>query len=158
MMVNEQALQERVREFVRRFGLLEQDQTPCGRPMPTSHAHALDILGRMGVATQRDLAAQLRLDESTVSRLVERLVRTGLLDRAVDERNRRQSRLTLTTAGDDALRELRRASTTKFRQMQDRIPPEKLGHVLEAFDVLIAAMGEDSGTHGDSATGHIHEE
>ncbi len=155
--MDDQQLQERVQEFIRRFGLLDQERTPCGRPMPTSHAHALQILGRGGGMTQRELAARLRLDESTVSRLVDRQVRSGWVERATDERNRRRSRLALTPAGHAVLDEVRRASAAKFRLIQDRIPPAQRGHILAAFDVLIAAIGEEPRAHAHPTDADPHQ-
>src|SRR5579859_4627980 len=101
--VDEQQLQERVQDVIRQYGLLDQEHTPRGHPMPTSQVHALQILGRLGVATQRELAARLNLDESTVSGLVDQLVRGGWVDRAIDEQKRCQSRLALMSEGYAAL-------------------------------------------------------
>jgi DNA-binding MarR family transcriptional regulator len=149
--VDERQLQDRIQEFIRQFGLLDQEHTPCGRPMPTSQAHALQILGRVGIATQRELAGRLNLDESTVSRLVNQLVGRGWVDRAIDEHNRRQSRLALTGEGRAALDDIRDASAAKFRLIRERIPPDKGDQVLEALDILIAAIGKDTNSDASSA-------
>ena len=154
--VDEQQLQDRIREFIRQFGLLDQEYTPCGRPLPTSQAHALQILSDGGVATQRDLATRLNLDESTVSRLVDQLVRRGWVDRATDEHNRRQSRLALTAEGCAVLDDIRVASATKFHLIRERIPPDKWHNVLDALDVLIAAVGKDTSSDAYTADGRAH--
>jgi len=149
--VSERQLQDRIQEFIRQFGLLNDEQTPCGRPLSTSQAHALQILGRVGVATQRELAARLNLDESTVSRLVDRLVRRGWVDRAIDEENRRQSRLALTASGCAALDDVRTASVAKFQMIWEQIPSDKRGQVLDALDVLISAIGKDTNSDASKA-------
>lgn len=155
-MVNERQLQERIQEFIRQFGLLDQEHTPCGRPLPTSQAHALQILGDGGVATQRELATWLNLDESTVSRLVDQLVRRGWVNRAINERNRRESRLVLTEEGQVVLDDIRAVSAAKFRLIRKRISPNEWQHVLDALDVLIAAVGKDTSTDANAADGHAH--
>lgn len=154
--MDEQQLQERIQEFIRQFGLLDREHTPCGRAVPTSQAHALQILGRVGIATQRELAARLNLDESTVSRLVDQLVQRGWVQRAVDDHNRRQSRLALTAEGHGVLDDIREASAAKFRRIRERIPPDKWDQVLDALDMLISAIGKDEGLHAGDADVHLH--
>lgn len=151
-----QSLQDRIQELIRQFGLLDHEHTPCGRPMPTSQAHAVQVLGLLGTATQRELAARLNLDESTVSRLVEQLVQRGWVDRAVDEHNRRRSRLTLTAEGRVVLADIRQSSVAKVRLIQERIPPERRSQVLEALDTLIAAIGKDNRHLADFSDVHPH--
>ncbi|WP_220500084.1 MarR family transcriptional regulator [Thermomonospora cellulosilytica] len=75
-------LQDAVARFVRSFGLLQPDRTPCGRPIPPSEAHALGELARAGELRQVDLVCRLRLEKSTTSRLVGQLVSRGWVVRA----------------------------------------------------------------------------
>ena len=154
--VEEQQLQERIQEFIRQFGLLDQEHTPCGFRLPISQAHALQVLGRVGIATQRELAARLSLDESTVSRLVDQLVRRGWVDRAIDADNRRQSRLGLTAEGRAVFDEIAEASVAKFRLIKERIPPERRDQVLDALDILIAAIGKDTNSDANTAAQRVY--
>ena len=154
--MDEQPLRDRIQELIRQFGLLDHEHTPCGRPVPTSQAHAIQVLGLLGTATQRELAARLNLDESTVSRLVDHLVQRGWLERAVDEHNRRRSRLTLTAEGRAVLADICQASAAKFRLIQERIPPERRKQVLDALETLIAAIGKDDMHHADLPDVHPH--
>src|SRR5688572_20466722 len=75
-------LQGRITAFVRAFGLHQPDRTPCGTPVPTSEAHAVGELDRAGPLTQGELGRRLRLEKSTVSRLVAQLTRRGWVRRA----------------------------------------------------------------------------
>ena len=149
--MDEQQLQERIQEFIRHFGLLDQEHTPCGRPLPTSQAHALQILGDGGIATQRHLAKRLNLEESTVSRLLDQLVRRGWVERATNVHNRRESRLVLTVEGQALLDDIRAASAAKFRRIRERIPPDKWDQILDALDTLIFAIGKDTNSGANSA-------
>lgn len=74
-------LQEAVARFVRAFGLHQPDQTPCGRPIPVSEAHALGELARDGALRQSELSHRLRLEKSTTSRLVTQLINRGWAER-----------------------------------------------------------------------------
>ena len=133
-------LQLRVQRFIRAFGLLEQDQTPCGFPIPPSQAHALQLLGQGEALPQHLLAAELHLDKSTVSRLVDGLVNRGWVERAANPDDRREVRLTLTVAGRKAVEQLSAAATAKYRGIWERIPPEKRPQVVEALAVLNDAL------------------
>ena len=67
--------------FICRFGLLAGDQTPCGKPLPVSDAHALMCLLEAGEAglLQTTLVTRLGIDKSTVSRVIARLSDRGLV-------------------------------------------------------------------------------
>ncbi|KDA06857.1 MarR family transcriptional regulator [Microbacterium sp. CH12i] len=67
---------------------------------------ALAVLESAPGANQRELGSALDLDRSTITALVERLKRKGLIDRVQSEQDRRHKVLTITEAGRDVLREL----------------------------------------------------
>lgn len=131
-----------VSEFIRRVGLLNQERTPCGRPLPTSQAHSLQVLGQEGPVSQRTLAAHLHLDESTVSRLAEQLVERAWAEKRVNAGNRREMLLTLTERGQAMLDDVTAASEQKFTSIWARIPADQRAQVLVALDTLIAAVSE----------------
>ena len=75
------ALRAQVQAFVRRFGLLDDSRTPCGKPLPVSHAHALAVLFERSQRSERtfhkDLTLVLGLDKSNVARLCARMEEPG---------------------------------------------------------------------------------
>ena len=54
--------------------------------------------------------------------------------------DRREDRLALSAAGQAVLAEIREASAARFRELLARIPPSKRAQVLEALDLLTAAL------------------
>ncbi len=72
--MQEQQLQQLMQTVIREWGLVRIDQAPCGQPMSPSMAHAIQLLAHSPSSAQRALAAQLRLDKSTTSRLVSEFV------------------------------------------------------------------------------------
>ncbi len=147
-MAEAEELRRLVQVFVRRFGLLEQGRTPCGVPLAPSAAHALQLLGERGVLPQRALAAELRLDPSTVSRLVERLVDQGWVTRATNPANRREVRLGLSAACERALGEVLDAADAKYHGLWGRIPAAQRPWVLAALGVLNEALDDVAGDGG----------
>ena len=136
-------LQIHVTAFVRAFGLLQPDWTPCGRPVAVSEAHAIAELEREGPLPQHHLAARLRLEKSTVSRLVSRLQGRGWVERARRDDDGRVLWLELTVAGRAAAADLAAARQAKFTQILDAIPARDQRVVVEGLQALIRALGSD---------------
>ena len=108
--MDEQLLQHQVQAFIRQFGLLEQEHTPCNFPLSPSQAHALQVLRQRSTSTQSQLAEQLHLEKSTVSRLVNHLVEQGWVERTINPESRREVLLSLTSQGRTVSQEVRAQS------------------------------------------------
>jgi DNA-binding MarR family transcriptional regulator len=145
MPMEERELQRRVQAFVRRFGLLNQDQTPCGHPISPSQAHALQVLGESGPLAQQQLAERLGLEKSTVSRLAGSMAGRGWLERTVNPDDRREFRLSLTERGRRVLGDVQRLAERRYAGIIARIPPSRRAQVLESLSLLTDAVptGED---------------
>ena len=85
--------------LVRSFGLHRPDETPCGQPVPVAEAHALMDLAAEGPLNHGELAARLRLEKSTVSRLVRQLEKRKWIKRTPAVSDRRVIQIQLTLAG-----------------------------------------------------------
>ncbi len=144
-MVSEQtkelALQEQMVALVRAFGLHRPDETPCGQPVPVSEAHALAELALDDPLSQSELAARLRLEKSTVSRIVGQLAARGWVERDRDPGDGRAVCLRLTKRGAAAAGEIGEARRRKFGAVLERIPEDERDEVLRALDILTEAMG-----------------
>lgn len=81
---------------VRELGFLDPTCGDAG--MPFSHWHAMMEI-EAGVASQAELAERLRLDKSSTSRVVDRLLERGWISVRVSRGDARRRQLTLTAAG-----------------------------------------------------------
>lgn len=133
-------LQQRLIGFIRAFGLHQPDATPCGEPIPVSEAHALGELAAQDSLGQLELTRRLRLQKSTVSRLLDQLERRGWVQRRRDPADGRAVRLALTPAGRAAASHLEQARQAKLGALLAAIPAHERGGVLHALDVLIGAL------------------
>lgn len=129
--------------LVRAFGLHQPERTPCGQPISTSEAHALLELDGEPRLTQNELARRLRLEKSTVSRLVVQLEQRQWLRRERDPNDGRVQRLQLTERGREAARALEAARTSKFERLAAAIGAEEHARVVEALQLLAQISGED---------------
>jgi DNA-binding MarR family transcriptional regulator len=137
-------LQQEVIGFIRAFGLLSNDQTPCGQPMAPSDAHALTEIVSEGGLTQRELVDRLRLDRSSVSRLVDRLAARGWVERA-NGPDRRSVRLLPTPAGRRVASDVAGARAKRFAALLEAVPADRRDEVLDAIRLLNAAAREHGG-------------
>jgi DNA-binding MarR family transcriptional regulator len=65
-------------------------------------------LGRFGALSAGDLAAHSNLDKPKVTRALQRLLERGLISRAIEKNDRRQSRIALTRQGQTLFRDIAR--------------------------------------------------
>lgn len=137
-------LQEQVVAFVRAFGLHRPSETPCGKPVPVSEAHALAELARDGGLTQRDLAARLRLEKSTVSRLAGQLVARGWAEREPHPSDGRAVLVRLTDRGENVAAEIEEARRRRFASLLDRIPEGAREDVLRVLGTLREALDDEA--------------
>lgn len=135
-------LQQRIVAFVRAFGLHRPDETPCGAPVPVSEAHAVAVLADGGPLSQNELAKDLRLTKSTVSRLVDQLERRGWVHRRTDEVDTRRRLVELTSEGAKAAEQIAGLRGERLRRLFDRIPERDRDAVLGALDILLEATDE----------------
>jgi DNA-binding MarR family transcriptional regulator len=144
------ALQSRVAAFVRAFGLHRPDQTPCGEPVPVSEAHALVELARDGPMTQLALSARLRLEKSTVSRLVGQLTNRGWVRRDKRAGDTRLVWLELTELGHQMAGDLAAARAARFARLLEAIPADRRAAVIDALTLLVEASQDPVAQRGQS--------
>jgi DNA-binding MarR family transcriptional regulator len=136
------AAQDALMRFVRNFGLHQPDRTPCGQPMPVSEAHALAEIARDGSLRQVELARRLRLQKSTVSRLVANLAGRGWVLRHSADDDGRGVLLELTDAGTSAASALAEARRARLTALLDRIPDDQRAAVVGALQTLAEAADD----------------
>lgn len=136
-------LRASVQTFVRRFGLLLASATPCGKPLPTSHAHALMLLlGAGRPLRQNELGEALRIDKSNVTRLCVQMEERGHVTQIRASDDGRGREVALTSQGARVGREVKQASEQRFAQILARIPRGQRDTVFAGLSALNAALDE----------------
>ena len=129
-------LHEVFMEFVRVVSAWHFDSADPRHELSPSQAMALHALDSDPPLSQQDLVARLRLEKSSVSRLVADLERRDLLVRQRDEDNRRLYRLRLTDLG----RRTHRGLATTFHRHYERWSGALSPAEREALIVGLAAF------------------
>jgi DNA-binding MarR family transcriptional regulator len=141
-------LRQQVQRFVRKFGLLADDRTPCGAPISPREAHALMIVlesERQGdPPRQNDLAATLGIDKSNVTRLVQRLRRDGRIEQRTSADDGRARLLRLTPKGRRLAESIEQDSRARFETLLAEIPDDHHELVLSALALLNDAIEKRS--------------
>ncbi|MED4779357.1 MarR family winged helix-turn-helix transcriptional regulator [Brevibacillus choshinensis] len=137
-------LRSTVQQFIRLFGVLEQTVTPCGFSMSLSQVFALQELENRSMSI-KDLADKLRLERSSVSRLVDGLVKGGFVSRELNEQNRREVILYLTEKGEQSTERLREQSIEFYESILKHLPETSQEKVLEGYQLFTASLAKFRG-------------
>jgi DNA-binding MarR family transcriptional regulator len=148
-----QRLHDLLMDFGRVAGLLHPDQTVPGQALSLSQAFALHELDAAAPLSQRDLAQRLRLEKSTVSRLVADLEDRGLLTRQRDPDNRRVYRLQITAEGRQTHAVMGSAFHDQFVRMTAALTGREQAALLVGLPALIRVLRQDQARDDPAASG-----
>ncbi|MBK5472938.1 MarR family transcriptional regulator [Bacillus sp. TH19] len=145
-MKREDALKLRtdIKKMIIITGVFESRNLPNGpfeKPLPTSQMMALEEL-EVEKLTVWQLSNKLRLETSTVSRLVDKLVKKGLIYREVNEKNRRELFLHLTEKGHITVNCLREQSITFYQSILNNLSESEQKIVVDGFELFIDSISK----------------
>lgn len=145
-MKREDALKLRtdIKKMIIITGVFESQNLPNGsfkKPLPTSQMMALEEL-EVEKLTVWQLSNKLRLETSTVSRLVDKLVKKGLIYREVNEKNRRELFLHLTEKGHITVNCLREQSITFYQNILNNLSESEQKIVVDGFELFIDSISK----------------
>ncbi|WP_158726627.1 MarR family winged helix-turn-helix transcriptional regulator [Tomitella fengzijianii] len=107
--------------------------TVGGRELSLAQVDALEVVAYEGEVRMHQLAAQLRLDPSTVTRATNPLVEAGLVERFTDPANRRYVVVRCTAEGRDAATYV---ADERRMVMREALAPMEPGRRLMLADLL----------------------
>ena len=123
--------------------LRQQDQGE----LPATFTSALATIGKDGPMTLGEVAARERIAPPSVTKVVERLVSLGLVERNVDASDRRVVLVSMTDDGRRHL-EANRARRNEWLSEQldqlDDIEVARLGELLEVLEHLVDIAGSET--------------
>jgi DNA-binding MarR family transcriptional regulator len=100
----------------------------------------LEALVLAGTARMRDLAETLRVDASTATRAVQRLVDGGLAERASDDRDARCVHVSPTDAGRALYDEIVASRRTGMLELLADLSPAEQRAIADGMERLVAAL------------------
>ena len=104
---------------------------------------ALKFLALHNKTTVGDLGNHLKLSKSSATQLIERLVKTGYVERIHDEQDRRIVRLTISPSGELYIIELKKKFMDKMGSIFSKVPDDDLKELIRIHTNLIESLQKE---------------
>ncbi|SRR5579871_108796 len=130
------------RFYTRRIGLLRDGL--LGTSFSLTEGRVLYEIAHRGTTTASELAADLEIDPGHLSRLLQRLIASGIVARERSARDRRQSNLTLTAHGRENFTVLDQRSRNEIGALLEPLDDDEQRRLLAAMatiETLLAPAG-----------------
>ena len=129
------------RKILRKFERLNQlFNLQCCTGITMAQCHVLLEIEGLENATTSQLAHNLKLDKSTLSRTVDSLVKTNLVKRTENPDDRRYKILILTSTGRILCDRINRENDRLYDKVIRKLPAASKGPILDHFADLLHAM------------------
>jgi DNA-binding MarR family transcriptional regulator len=123
-------------ELARRYQHRDVD-VAAYRGLTVSQTHVLEHLDGNGPSTMGEIAAALYKSLSAVTRMVDPLVRAGLVERHGDRHDRRVCRVHIAGRGHDTIEAIRRDLAVEYSEVLARIPAAHRESVIQAIGTML---------------------
>lgn len=133
-----QQLRESIRIFERE--IFVQNNASCCNGISLAQCHCLLEIEKNSEISISELAGQLSLNKSTISRTVEGLVNIGLVDRIIPKENRRKTVLTLTNNGMQVCATINSTHNHYIKNVIQNFSGKEQTELLNLFEKLSSSM------------------
>ena len=144
-MAPKQLIQRSRQSFTRLARFINQlmrEQLGCG-PVTVQQCYTLEALME-GPKAMKDLAAEVALHQSTLTRVVEKLEKQKMVQRTRNAANQRSVEVQITDAGKQTYLFLDDASSQMISDLLDFIPRERQISIVEAIEELAALLNPEN--------------
>ena len=128
-----------IRMLEREIAFQQKDDTSCCG-VSLTHCYAMMEMADCGEISVTELAENLDLDKSTLSRTVESMVASGMVERTADGADRRRAILKVTDEGRSTIERVNGYCDDYYKKLFKLISREKQGVIFEAIELLATAM------------------
>jgi len=130
-----------VGQLVRKLNLLNRDQKICyGLTMP--QCYTIETLAQKGMFTMNKLSREMGVSISTMTRIIDILVRDEVVWRKTNPEDRRQVCIKLTVKGRNLASKLKRCSEKYSKEVLNQVPVGKRKEIIESLETLNSAIKE----------------
>lgn len=130
---------EMVQKLVRMFQLFERDQIKV-HGFTTSQCYTLLEIYKSGSLTMSELSDKMNLNTSTMTRVLDNLVRDKYVSRDKELSDRRIVVISLTDKGKNAALVLSRTVNDYYRRVIENIPEGQVDEILKSVGRLLSAF------------------
>jgi MarR family transcriptional regulator, organic hydroperoxide resistance regulator len=115
----------------------------CCQGLTLSQCHTLDVLSKNGNLTMNGLSRQMGLAKSTMTRIVNTMVRRGWLERRRDQEDQRWVSVRLTAEGRKMSETVTHSSREYVRRILKNLPQEKIPELVESLKWIIRSVEKE---------------
>lgn len=115
----------------------------CCHGVTLSQCHTLDLLLRKGDLIMNELSRQMGLAKSTVTRIVNNMVRGGWIKRVKDREDQRLVNVRLTRKGRGMGEKLGVSSQDYVQRILKHIPREEISQVVESLRWIVNSVEKE---------------
>jgi DNA-binding MarR family transcriptional regulator len=120
-------------ELLRIYQFRDRDRVNA-HGITVTQTYALEVVLRLGEATAKEIAQELSLEKSTISRLVDSMVEANLVEKADNPSDGRSALLRATPSGRRAYNDVRRAVVRENAAALDRLSGEERVLFIETLE------------------------
>ena len=128
-----------IQRLVRVFQLIERDQIKTFG-VTTTQCYCLLELLKVERLTMNEISHKMNLDTSTMTRVIDKLVRDQLISRVRHEEDRRVVVLELTEKGKSVALQLNESIRKYYKNIIQNLPEGQVDHVLNSVFLLLNAF------------------
>jgi len=147
-----------ISQLIRKLNLLERDEKVC-LGVTISQCYTIETLARKDKLSMKELSQEMGVAVSTMTRILDILVRDALAKRENNPKDRRSVCVQLTAKGKDIASKLKCCAEGYLKTIFDKIPGAKQEKVIEALNILLKAVEQHPFcSQGTDRTGEYREE
>jgi DNA-binding MarR family transcriptional regulator len=128
-------------QFVRKFATRDRNEKFC-YGVTMTQCYTLDSIFNHKTMTMQSLSTELGLAISTLTRVVDILVRDGFIHRYPGEQDRRKVYVELTEKGKQLAVKLKTCSEQIWHTVFDKIPKDKQSEIITNIQLLHSVLEE----------------
>ena len=128
-----------ISQHFRKLLQIDRKENACHGVSLSQH-YVIDALNRKNELTMNELSREVGLAMSTLTRIVDGLVRKGYINRYPSERDRRKVCVILTEEGRTLANNLRECSQAFWAEILASIPDDRKRVMIESFKLLNDAL------------------
>ncbi len=128
-----------LRRFERDVAIGQKKDSRTGG-LTVVQCHTVINLGSLGETTIGQMAQQMCVDKSTLSRTVDGLVKLDLINRNPHPDDRRYFLISLTQKGEEACEKLNQVNDEYLKRVFSRIPEKEHANVMKYFNMFVNAL------------------
>lgn len=134
-----ESFHEQIVELIKRYQFRDRDRILC-HGISVSQCYVLETLHSNGTLTVNELANKMYLSISTITRVIDQLVRKEYVTRQEDPTDRRVRVLKLTEAGKEIFQKSWGTVFESEKQILENFPPENREMLIDFLQKLNVAV------------------